>query len=85
MSTELPSSTGEDATPETLYSAPEPVGEESDTESVRSALDANDALGGDGEEGLSLTDDDALSDDGAVTTGDSQSGTLDTGAIVREE
>ena len=83
MSTELPSSTGEDATPETLYSAPEPVGEESDTESVRSALDANDALGGD--EDQTLTDDDALTDDGAVTTGDSESGTLDTGAVIREE
>ncbi|WP_108248908.1 hypothetical protein [Planctomonas deserti] len=83
MSTELPSSTSEDATHETLFSAPEPIGEESDTESVRSALEQNDALGGD-EEGT-LTDDDALSDNGAVTTGDSASGTMDTGAIIREE
>jgi hypothetical protein len=83
MSTELPSSTGEDATPETLYSAPEPVGEESDTESARSALDANDALGGD--EDQTLTDDDALTDDRAVTTGDSESGKFDTGAVIREE
>lgn len=85
MSTELPSSTSEDATPETLYSAPEPVGEESDTESVRSALEQNDALGGGDEDGGALTDDDALSDNGAVTTGDSESGTMDTGAIIREE
>ena len=83
MSTELPSSTSEDSTPETLYSAPEPVGEEADTESVRSALEQNDALGGD-EDGT-LTDDDALSDNGAVTTGDAESNTLDTGAIIREE
>jgi len=84
MSTELPSSTSEDATPETLYSAPEEVDEETDTESLRSALDKNDALGGDDED-LALTDDDALSDNGAVTTGDSASGTLDTGAVIREE
>ncbi len=83
MTTELPSSSSEDASHETLFSAPEPLAEESDTESARSALEQNDALGGD-EDGT-LTDDDALSDDGAVTTGDSASGTLDTGAIIREE
>jgi hypothetical protein len=83
MTTELPSSTGEDAPGETLYSAPEPVSDDSESGSVRSALDENDALGGD--EDQTLTDDDALTDDGAVTTGDSESRTLDTGAIFHEE